>query len=118
VSNPRVVKAHREATRGVFDALAPGLGPRMPDSLIESLCEAVLTARDHDGTVWCVATKTPAGDNFIFGPYASADSATAAIESGHLAHVEGTRAGVFPLTPAPRGGKRKTTTKSKPTTKQ
>jgi hypothetical protein len=114
VSNPRVVKAHRVAARGVFDKLAPGLGPRMPDSLIEALCEAVITARDHDGTVWCAATRTPAGNTFIFGPYTTADAATNAINTGQLAHTEGTTGGVFPLIPAPRGTKR-TTTKSKTT---
>jgi hypothetical protein len=68
---------------------------------IDDTLQAIIGADDYT-TRWCVATRDPHGNHYIFGPYATSDAATKAVESGNCASSKGTLASVLPLIPSPK----------------
>jgi hypothetical protein len=118
VTNPRVLKAHREAVRGaVGDTLlavshALGHGGSMPteddlDFLAGNIAFSVLCA-DDTKTRYVVLVREPNDTGLtVFGPYATADAAQKALDTGAafaLVH-QGALARIYPLTPSPKAAR-------------
>ena len=94
--SPRVTAAmKRAALQSIADSIANGTID------VDALCLAVITA-DDTTTRYCVGTRDPHGHTTIYGPYATADAATKALQSGACAHIEGTRGDIYPLVPSPK----------------
>lgn len=85
-----------------------------PAEFVNQLALAVITAEDTK-TRWCVVTQTPTSDVYVFGPYATADTARKAAETAGLGVMPGTRGAIYPLIAAP---KQQTTTTKRTTTKK
>lgn len=109
MSNPRVLKAHRDALRAALPGAQALLAAGDVDGFIDTLATAVVTARDHETTLYCIGVRTPTGEPFLFGPYLGRASAVAAAEGGACSVHPAQRTGVFPLIPSPRGVKRSKT---------
>lgn len=71
------------------------------DAMAAELAAAVLSAGDPV-TRYVVGERTPKGDAWIYGPYATADAAAKTIEKGLVGIHPGSRLGVFPLVSAPK----------------
>lgn len=95
--------------KAVMDVLSRAAEFTNPDAFAEELASAVLTAED-DKTRYCVITQNPLKEVYVFGPYASHDTAHKAISSGNLASMEKTTGGVYPLIVAPKKPTKTTTT--------
>jgi len=71
------------------------------DEWVEDTLADIVGAEDYN-VRWCVATKDPHANVYIFGPYATPEAAAKALESGALASQADTRGMVMPLVPAPK----------------
>lgn len=107
MSNPRVLKAHREAVVDTLGAPAVAalstLLKTSTEVLVEELAFNVLSATDDNTKYVVIVRESDDRGVTVYGPY-SADGANKAIEQGDATPLafQGARLGVFPLTPAPR----------------
>lgn len=108
-SKVRVSVAQKNA---VLAVIAKAATYPNPAAFAEELAAAVLTA-DDEKLRYCVVTQNPKKEVYVFGPYGTRETATKAISTGALASVEKTIGGIFPLIPAPKKPKTKTTTTRK-----
>jgi hypothetical protein len=96
----RVLKGHRQA---VLDALKEAAGEGLnSDELALRVARSVLEAHDLK-TAYMVVTS----DNIGYGPFANAESARKAIDKGHCAFHESTKAIIIPTRPVPTAAARK-----------
>lgn len=87
--------------RAVLHMLSQAASFTSLEEFADELAVAVISAEDEKSRR-IVVTRTPAGSLYAFGPYATAATAMKVLDSGVLAHVEGTRGAVLPLSPAPK----------------
>ena len=104
-SSIRVTAAQKKAALGVLSRSAEFTDPA---EFITELVSAVLTAEDIK-TKWVVVTRDPTNTVYVFGPYATAETAQKVINSGNLGSMPNTKGGIFPLVPAPKKPTTKTT---------
>jgi putative N-acetylmannosamine-6-phosphate epimerase len=97
-ASPRVTAAMRSNAKYVLSTLHTYTDM---DEFIHNLCLAVITA-DDPTTRYVVGTRDPHGNTIIYGPYATADAAHKALDSGACAHIAGTQGDVYPLVPSPK----------------
>lgn len=102
----RVTAAQKKA---VLSTLSKASEFTDPEAFVTELAASVLTAEDTK-TKWVVVTRDPANTVYVFGPYATAQTARKVIDGGYAASVPNTTGGIFPLIPAPK--KPTTTTKT------
>lgn len=96
MTNPRVTAAMKKAAlQSIADSIATGTIDA------EALCLVIITA-DDPTTRYVVGTRDPHGNTTIYGPYATADAAKKALDSGACAHIDGTRGDIYPLVPSPK----------------
>ena len=101
----RVLKAHAKAVEQVLDEVDYKYVDD-PDRFHHDVAAAVLSATDGK-TRYVIGARDPAGNAYVFGPYASFSSAMNVIAVGLPAMPEGTRAAVWPLIPAPKAPRKK-----------
>lgn len=110
MSNPRVLKCHRDAVTYVLEQH----GLDVSKELVDELATAAVTAEDGEHLRFVIVTYLRHGDAGtewdVYGPYASRDAATKSLEAGITHHPE-QRAAVFAMSPAPREWKPKRTKK-------
>lgn len=104
-SSIRVTAAQKKAALGTLSRSAEFTDPA---EFITELALSVITAEDVK-TKWVVVTRDPQNTVYVFGPYATAETARKVIDSGNLGLMPNTKGGIFPLIPAP---KKPTTTKT------
>lgn len=96
LSNPRVLKAHVDAAKA---ALTKEGGYPTIEAAAAAVADAVIM--EQGPTRWVVITSH--GGGLVYGPYASADTARKAAESGLML---GEHYMVLPMQPVPRKGHR------------
>lgn len=97
-SSIRATAAQKKAALGVLSRSAEFTDPA---EFITELVSAVISAEDAK-TRWAVVTRDPQNTVYVFGPYATAETARKVIDSGNLGLMPNTKGGIFPLIPAPK----------------
>lgn len=101
----RVVKAHISAVADTIKNFGRPYA-EAPDEFHHDLAAAVLTATDGK-TRYVIGARDPNGNTYIFGPYATYTTAQNVVAVGLPEMPEGTRAGIYPLIPAPKAPRKK-----------
>ncbi len=97
----RVLKAHTEAVKAALGEAAEAVKSDGLEGFARVMAQAVITAEDGHKTRYVVCVKDGT-ELYVYGTYATFAAAKKALDQGSLGFTEGSRAGVFPLIPAPK----------------